>query len=179
MFDIDAWRKKSPVAAWVAFIALLTSSGYGLIKGGFELKDKFTAPPPAAADIRTADFQNPSLVDVYAELVNPASFARTFRNLGVVCTTHSGKEIMLHALNNMPREMSVVPDLQLSPLNVGAGSALPIRLAFMRDPQFEMNQQCKSIAVSWVGSDGYLGQGESVDIPRGAVTFTSVNYRTR
>lgn len=179
MVDIDAWRKKSPVAAWVAFIALLISSGYGLMKGGFELKEKLTAPPPATAEIRSATFQNPRLVEVYAELVNPASFGRTFRNLGVVCTTHSGEEIMLYALNNMPRKMSVVSDLQLSPLNVGAGSALPIRLAFMKNSQFEVNQQCKSIAVVWVGADGYLGQGKSVDIRRGAVTFTSVEYKAR
>ena len=179
MIDINAWRKKSPVAAWMAFVTVVTSSGYGVIKGGLELKEKFTSTPPATADIRSTNFQNPRLVEVYAELVNPANFARTFRSLGVVCTTHSGKEFMLNALNNMPREMNVVPDLQLSPLNVGAGSALPVRLAFMRDLQFEMNQQCKSIAVSWVGSDGYLDRGESVEIPKGAATFTSVKYKTR
>jgi hypothetical protein len=177
--DIDTWRKKSPVAAWVAFIALLTSSGYGVLDAGLELKAMFTEPPPAIADIRTADFQHPRLVEVYAELVNPAGFARTFRSVGVVCATHSGKEIMLNALNNMPRELSVIPDLQLSPLDVGAGSALPVRLAFVRDPQFEMNQQCRSIAIFWVGSDGYLGQGEAVEIPKGAVTFTSTQYGTR
>lgn len=179
MIDIKEWRQNSPVSAWMAFIALLMSSCYGVLMAALELKEKFSTPPAAVADIRTADFQHPQLVEVYAEFVNPANFARTFRNVGVVCATYSGEEIMFNALNNMPREMTVALGLERSPLNVGAGSALPVRIALVRDQQFEMNQQCKSIAVSWIGSDGYLGQGKAVEIPKGAVTFSSVKYRTR
>jgi len=179
VFDIDKWKSKSPIARWTAFIALLVSFTYGIFSGVLHFVDRFSAPPPSIVEIRSGNFEKPGYFEIFADIVNPASSSRSFRELGIICRTYSNKEFYYTALNNIPPEFNPPEGLRTTPINVIAGEAENVRLAFARVPSFEINKLCKSIAITWIDEKRSLMNGGFVEIPKNVAAFSSIEHKVR